>query len=73
MSPLNLQCVGLMREKMNDEFKTIAQRCKNLKDLRRAPESADFKSIAIYSVSHIKAMLFGRSTFKNTFVQYEAF
>ena len=50
MSTLNLclQCVGLMREKMDDEFEKTAQRCKSLKDLRKkATESADFKSMAI--------------------------
>ena len=66
MSTLNLglQCVGLMREKMDDEYEKTAQRCQSLKDLRKkATESADFKSMAIDSVSHVKsllAMLFGR-------------
>ena len=70
MSTLNLglQCVGLMREKMDDEFEKTAQRCKSLKDLRKkATESADFKSMAIDSVSHVKSLLarlFGRLELK---------
>ena len=65
MSTLNLglQCVGLMREKMDDEFEKTAQRCKSLKDLRKkATESADFKSMAI--VKSLLAMLFGRLELK---------
>ena len=39
---LGLQCVGLMREKMNDEFEAIAQRCKSLKDLRKMVTESRF-------------------------------
>ena len=38
MSTLNLglQCVGLMREKMDDTFESESSKCKSLKELREA-------------------------------------
>ena len=59
MSTLNLglQCIGLMREKMDDDFETEAQKC-NLKDLRAvASRKPDFSSTVCDSVSHTKVLL----------------
>ena len=59
MSTLNLglQCIGLMREKMDDDFQTEAK-CNNLKALRAvASRKPDFSSTVHDSVSHTKVLL----------------
>ena len=60
MSTLNLglQCIGLMREKMDDDFETEAK-CNNLKALRAvASGKPDFSSTVVHdSVSHTKVLL----------------
>ena len=60
MSTLNLglQCVGLMREKMDSTFEAESAKCKNLKDLRSAANrSPEFQSSAFDSVSPVKVLL----------------
>ena len=60
MSTLNLglQCIGLMREKMDDDFETEAKKCNNLKALRAvASRTPDFSSTVQDSVSHAKVLL----------------
>ena len=60
MSTLNLglQRIGLMREKVDDDFETEAQKCNNLKDLRAvASRQPDFSSTVCDSVSHTKVLL----------------
>jgi len=60
MSTLNLglQCVGLMREKMDDTFESEASKCKSLKELREAAKRrSGFREEAIDSVSHVKVLL----------------
>ena len=60
MSTLNLglQCVGLMREKMDEEFETEAAKCKSLRDLRDCSKRIpDFKSTALDTVAHVKSLL----------------
>ena len=60
MSTLNLglQCVGLMREKGDDEFEAEAERCNSLATLhdavKRRPE---FKAAALDSIAHVKSLL----------------
>ena len=55
---LGLQCVGLMREKMDDEFEE-AHRCNSLKDLRAAAvRNPNFSSTICDSMSHPKVLLF---------------
>lgn len=60
MSTLNLglQCVGLMREKGDDEFEKEASKCNSLTSLREtAKKDPNFKSAAIDSLSHVKSLL----------------
>ena len=60
MSTLNLglQCVGLMREKGDDEFEKEAAKCNSLTSLREtAKKDPNFKSAAIDSLSHVKSLL----------------
>ena len=60
MSTLNLglQCVGLMREKMDDTFESEASKCKSLKELcEAAKRRSGFREEAIDSVSHVKVLL----------------
>ena len=60
MSTLNLglQCVGLMREKMDDTFESEASQCKSLKELcEAAKRRSGFREEAIDSVSHVKVLL----------------
>lgn len=55
---LGLQCVGLMREKMDDNFESEASKCKSLKQLREATmRRPGFQEDAIDSVSHVKVLL----------------
>ena len=55
---LGLQCIELMREKMDDDFKTEAKKCNNLKALRAvASRKPDFSSTVCDSVSHTKVLL----------------
>ena len=54
---LGLQCVGLMREKMDDEFEE-AHRCNSLKDLRAAAVRNPNFSTICDSMSHPKVLLY---------------
>lgn len=51
---LGLQCVGLMRKKMEDTFESEASKCKSLKAAKRR---SGFREEAIDSVSHVKVLL----------------
>ncbi len=60
MSTLNLglQCVGLMREKMDDTFESEASKCNGPKELRNATSRrSNFREEALDSVSQVKALL----------------
>ena len=54
---LGLQCVGLMREKMDDNFESEASKCKSLKELCEATKRRPGFQDAIDSVSHVKVLL----------------
>ena len=52
---LGLQSVGLMRQKMDDDFEKDAQQCNSLKDLRRmADQKANFSSTVSDSTVYTK-------------------
>ena len=52
---LGLQCIGLMRETMDDDSETDAKKCNNLKALRAVAScKPDFSSTVQDSVSHAK-------------------
>ena len=60
MSTLNLglQCVGLMREKGDDEFEAEADKCKSLATLRDAAKRRpEFRAAALDSIAHVKSLL----------------
>lgn len=60
MSTLNLglQCVGLMREKGDDDFEAEAEKCSSLAALREAAKKRpEFKSQALDSIAHVKSLL----------------
>ena len=60
MSVLNLglQCIGLMRERMSDEFETLSSRCNSLSDLRKAEEKfGGFSDEVADSVTPVKILL----------------
>ena len=77
MSTLNLglQCVGLMREKGEDEFEKEAAKCNSLSALRdAAKKDPTFQEAAMDSLSHVKSLLvqlLGRLQLKGkTFVPF---
>ena len=60
MSVLNLglQCIGLMCEKMGDEFERLSTRCSSLADLRKmAEKNPSFSEAVSDSVSLVKILL----------------
>ena len=60
MSVLNLglQCVGLMRKKMDDKFEDEATKCNSLAQLRvAAMHNSEFRSTALDSISSVKILL----------------
>ena len=60
MSTLNLglQCVGLMREKGDDEFEKEAAKCSSVSALRDAAKKhPTFQSAAMDALAHIKSLL----------------
>jgi len=60
MSTLNLglQCVGLMREKGDDELEAEADKCKSLATLRDAAKRRpEFRAAALDSIAHVKSLL----------------
>ena len=60
MSTLNLglQCIGLMREKMDAEYESVAGKCKTLTALREpVAKHPTFKSSTQDSIAHVKSLL----------------
>ena len=55
---LGLQSVGLMRESKDAEYEKVAERCKNLSDLRAAAEkNKEFKATTLDSIAPVKVLL----------------
>ena len=55
---LGLQCVGLMREKGDDEFEAKAKKCTSLATLRDAAKGwPEFRTAALDSIAHVKSLL----------------
>ena len=55
---LVLQCVGLMREKGDDEFEAEAKKCTSLTTLRDAAKrQPEFRTAALDSIAHVKLLL----------------
>lgn len=55
---LGLQCVGLMREKGDDEFEKVAAKCNSLSTLREAAKKDPaFQEAAVDSLTHVKSLL----------------
>ena len=60
MSTLNLglQCIGLMRDKMDERFEEEAAKCNSLATLREAAKrSPGFQDAALDSIAHLKCLL----------------
>ena len=55
---LGLQCVGLMRAKMSEDFEKLSSRCNSLADLRNVGiRNPVFKEAVADSVSDVKVLL----------------
>ena len=55
---LGLQCVGLMRERGDDEFEAEAGKCSSLATLRDAAKrQPEFKLAPLDSIAHVKSLL----------------
>ena len=53
-----MQCVGLMREKMDPEMETVIGKCNSIAEVRASAENnPDIVSAVIDSVSHVKVLL----------------
>ena len=46
---LGLQCIGLMRERMDEDFEKVSSRCNSLADLRKLGEvNSDFVDAVLH-------------------------
>lgn len=50
---LGLQCVGLAREKMPDEYESEAAKCNSLSELRKMAEKKMDLQMLLKTVSHL--------------------